>query len=351
VPIIVTCACGQKFQSSNEDAGRTARCPNCGRELVIPQPDPQLIPIPDPNPYAAPEITGDLGQERTSGKAISSLVLGLLSIFLCLSILTGIPAIILGVLGLTDINRSRGRVKGYAMAITGIVTGSLGCLMVFVSIALLLPAVQAAREAARRAQCVNNLKQIGLAMHNYASTHGSFPPAAITDKDGKPLLSWRVAILPYLGQNGLYNKFKLDEPWDSPHNKALLDEMPQTYHCLSEPLDPSKTATTTYQVFVGPKTMFEANRGTRIDEVPDGLSNTLMVVESTQRVPWTQPEDIPFNFTSHAPIAGVGSHHPGVFNALMADGSVHVIKNRTNPATLHARITRNNGEVIGPGED
>ena len=84
-----------------------------------------------------------------------------------------------------------------------------------VAIALLLPAVQSAREAARRAQCVNNLKQIGLAFHNYHSANNAFPRAAITDKQGKPLLSWRVAILPYIGQQGLYNRFNLDEPWDS----------------------------------------------------------------------------------------------------------------------------------------
>src|SRR6202789_1676353 len=106
--------------------------------------------------------------------------------------------------------------------------------IIAVLIALLLPAVQAAREAARRAQCVNNLKQIGLAMHNYHSANDAFPMPAITDKDGKPLLSRRVAILPYIEKQELYNKFKLEEPWDSPHNKALLKEMPTTYLCPSQ---------------------------------------------------------------------------------------------------------------------
>ena len=101
-----------------------------------------------------------------------------------------------------------------------------------VLVALLLPATQSAREAARRAQCTNNIKQIMLAMHNYLSANNSFP-RDITDKDGKPLLSWRVAILPYIEQAELYNKFKLDEPWDSPHNKELLKEMPPTFLCPS----------------------------------------------------------------------------------------------------------------------
>jgi hypothetical protein len=94
----------------------------------------------------------------------------------------------------------------------------------------LLPATQSAREAARRAQCTNNIKQIMLAMHNYHSANNSFP-RDITDKDGKPLLSWRVAILPYIEQAELYNKFKLDEPWDSPHKKELLKEMPTSFNC------------------------------------------------------------------------------------------------------------------------
>ncbi len=79
-----------------------------------------------------------------------------------------------------------------------------------------MPAVFASRSAAHRAQCTNNLKQIALAYHNVHSATNTFPPPAIADKDGKPLLSWRVAILPYVEQQELYNKFKLDEPWDSP---------------------------------------------------------------------------------------------------------------------------------------
>src|SRR2546421_2830108 len=93
--------------------------------------------------------------------------------------------------------------------------------IIAVLIALLLPAVQSAREAARRAQCTNNLKQIAIAMHNFHNQRSHFPAAAITDKQGQPLLSWRVAILPYLGDEeaALYQKFHLHEPWDSPHNK------------------------------------------------------------------------------------------------------------------------------------
>jgi prepilin-type processing-associated H-X9-DG protein len=213
-------------------------------------------------------------------------------------------------------------------------------------VALLLPAVQSAREAARRAQCTNNLKQIGLAMHNYLSANGAFPKPAITDKDGKPLLSWRVAILPYIEQQGLYNKFKLDEPWDSPHNKALINEMPATYQCPSRPV--TAPGQTTYQVFVGPGALFEQGKATGIADVTDGTSNTMMVVEAKEAMPWTKPDDLKFDpFAAADPsLYGTFSNHPGGFNAGFADGSVRFIKRSISPVVFKALITRASGEVI-----
>jgi prepilin-type processing-associated H-X9-DG protein len=216
-----------------------------------------------------------------------------------------------------------------------------------VLVALLLPAVQAAREAARRSQCVNNLKQIGLAMHNYHDLNGNFPTQAITDKAGKPLLSWRVAILPFLDQKTLYDQFHLDEPWDSPHNKELIKQMPQVYACPSRvQLEPG---TTTYRVFSGPGALFEANRPTRIDDITDGTSNTLMVVESSEAVAWTKPDDLKFDPKADLRanrFFGAGSMHPGGFNALMADGAVRFLKMSVAPQTFRALITRAGGEVI-----
>ena len=188
--IVFRCECGKQFETRDEDAGRRARCPDCQRELIVPQ----------PNPYAATEFASlhEVPPTRMSGKAIASFVLGLCSFVTC--ILTGVPALLLGIFALNDINNPKKRVTGQGFAITGIVMGSLSLLLIPVMIALLLPAVQAAREAARRAMCVNNLKQIGLAMHNYHERHGASPRPAIYDANGKPLLSWRVLILPYLEQ-------------------------------------------------------------------------------------------------------------------------------------------------------
>jgi prepilin-type processing-associated H-X9-DG protein len=337
VAILVTCTCGKQFQTVDENAGRRARCPDCGRELVIPGPG-QASGVGD-ELTPGPEKGGKVG---TSGKAIASLLLGISSLF-C-TVITGLPAIILGILGLSEIEKSGGRRTGKGMAITGVVFGAIGCtlMLIAIPIALLLPAVQAAREAARRSQCVNNLKQIGLAMHNYHDTYGSFPPAMTLDPDGKPLLSWRVLLLPFLDENSLYEQFKLDEPWDSPNNQPLLAKMPKTYVCPSFPV--SAPDVSTYQVLVGPGTLFEAPRGARISDLTDGTSNTLLVVETNAPVPWSKPSDL--TYQPKAPVAGLGSFHPGGYNALFADGSVKFLKNSMSPMTLDALITRNGGEVI-----
>jgi prepilin-type processing-associated H-X9-DG protein len=213
-----------------------------------------------------------------------------------------------------------------------------------VLIALLLPAVQSAREAARRAQCVNNEKQIGLAMHNFHSSNNVFPKPAITDKDGKPLLSWRVAILPYIEHKDLYDRFKLDEPWDSPHNKALLKEMPTTYLCPSRSYKGDYT--TTYQLMVGPGAMFEKDGETGIQHITDGTSNTIMVLEAETPVPWSKPDDLVFDPNAKPSFYGAGSNHPGGFNAVFGDGSVRFLKKSISLQVFKALLTRAGGEVL-----
>ncbi len=365
MPIPVACECGRQLMAKDEFAGRQTQCPDCGRELLIPDrpgdpasefpnspsSGPGPDPKPDPSPFAVrtdwepgPQKIGP-GTERTSGQAIASLILGLTSIFCLLNFLTGLPAIILGFLGLSEINKSHGQVKGKGLAITGLVTGFMGTLIMplMILIALLLPAVQAAREAARRAQCVNNLKQMGIAMHNFHDAYGQLPPWAITDENGTPLLSWRVSILPFIERSDLYERFRLDEPWDSPHNYALLQEMPLVYACPSDSNQSLETGLTGYQVLAGQGTLFEpGNEGIHFGEVFDGTSNTIMVVESTDLVEWTRPADLDPDQPA------VGSNHPGGFNTLFGDGSVRFLKDNIDLETLRALGTRAGGEVIPP---
>jgi prepilin-type processing-associated H-X9-DG protein len=212
--------------------------------------------------------------------------------------------------------------------------------------ALLLPAVQAGRETARRMQSSNNLKQIGLAMLNAEHANKSFPPAYTADKDGKPLLSWRVHILPYLDQNDLYKQFHLDEPWDSEHNKPLVAQMPAVYkHPKSAVSGEGKT---NYLTVRGEKTVFSGSKGVGLMDITDGTSSTVMTVEVSDEkaVVWTKPDD--FEYDEKDPIKGLVGLSPGGFNAGFADGSVRFLSSSIDPKTLNALFTRNGGEPVDP---
>jgi hypothetical protein len=207
----------------------------------------------------------------------------------------------------------------------------------------LVTAVQKVRQAAARMQSTNNLRQLGLAMHNYNDTFGSLPPRAVFNKDGKPLLSWRVMILPFIEQENLYKQFHLDEPWDSEHNKKLLAQMPKTYQLPGS----KETEKTFYQAFVGPGAFFEGTKKFRIPvDFPDGTSNTIMLVEAADPVPWTKPDDLPFH--PDKPLPKLGHHFGNGFNALLCDASVRFVSAKVSEKTLKAAITRNGGEVLGP---
>jgi prepilin-type processing-associated H-X9-DG protein len=202
--------------------------------------------------------------------------------------------------------------------------------------------VDRAQEAKLRHESQTNLKHIGLALHNHADTLLTFPPPANRSKNGKPLLSWRVAILPYLDEDNLYKQFKLDEPWDSPHNKKLLPRIPKFYQPVR---GPSKVpGGTYYQAFVGKGAAFELELKLRPADFTDGTSNTLMVVEAATPVPWTKPEDLPY--VEGQALPALGGQFGGNFNALFADGSVSFLSRDVDRDTLRAAITRNGGEVL-----
>lgn len=214
------------------------------------------------------------------------------------------------------------------------------------TVALLAVPVRQAREAARRSQCTNNLKQIALAMHNYHSAHNSFPAAFSASKDGKPLLSWRVHILPYLEANALYEKFHLDEPWDSDHNKALISQIPRTYVCPSGGRSLPAEGKTGYLTFRGAATLFPGAQGIKLQDVTDGTSNTILVVDAgdAAAVPWTKPAD--WEFPPALKTQGLFGHHPNGTNFAFADGSVRLLKDTIALKVLQALITRNGGEVV-----
>ncbi len=209
-----------------------------------------------------------------------------------------------------------------------------------------LPAVRSARMAATRSRSANNLKQILIALHSYADTYRGFPPAAICDKNGKPLLSWRVAILPFIDQEPLFKQFHLDEPWDSEHNKKLLSQMPLIYGVTAATkLGDSMTH---YRVFYGNGAAFELKKPVRFLDFTDGTSNTIMVVEAAEGVPWTRPDG--FEYDPKKPLPKLGAISPEGFWVAMADGSVRFLSHTIKESTLRAAITRNGGEIVNLNE-
>ena len=181
-------------------------------------------------------------------------------------------------------------------------------------------------------------------MHSYHEAHGAFPPAAICDKNGNPLLSWRVLLLPYVEENDLFRQFKLDEPWDSAPNHALLAKMPSVY----SPFDGRPTPqphTTYYRVFIGPGAAFEGTGGAEPqDGFPDGPGNTILIVQAAEAVPWTQPAELPYGPT--LPLPRLCGLFPDQFLVAFADAGTRNIPSSISEKTLRAIITRNGGERL-----
>ncbi len=282
-----------------------------------------------------------------------SLILGILSI-VCFGFLAGIPAIILGALALNKIGKSGGRLTGHGLAIGGLVTGIVGSLLgCLILPAMLLPAVQQVREAARRTDSSGRLREIGIALHNHHDLHQRLPAAGVADgdpADGRAL-SWRVHILPFLEQNHLYDQFRLDEPWDSPHNLTLVDQMPEVFRSPNYAGDPGKTI---YLAVVrrstnepGPSTVFgDGTRSSKFRDIEDGLSWTILVVEADleEAAIWTCPDD--WEFDPANPRRGLSNLRPNGFLAMFADSSVQLISDQVDDDTLRKLFLGDDGEVI-----
>jgi hypothetical protein len=205
------------------------------------------------------------------------------------------------------------------------------------------------RSRGDRALVSNNLKQIALALHNYHDANRTLPPAGISDAAGKPLLSWRVAILPYIEQQALYQQFDLTQPWDHPTNKALIAKIPAIY--LIPGVD-AREGHTHLRVLVGPGTMFEPRMGpggravgNHLARIPDGTANTFMVLEAAESTVWTRPDDLPLDPKGPLPKLGTS---PDGFHAAMGDGSVRFVRSTTSSDIWRVYLTGNNGIVRQP---
>jgi hypothetical protein len=359
-----TCSCGRQLAASEEHVGQTVACPNCGKHQTVP--GLTAVPPERQRPAPAAEITSasprrshfpeddDAAPRRTSGmsgKAITSLILGLLSF--CAPVLLSIPAIIFGFLALGDTRRGK---SGSALAIIGLVAGFLSIPLALVYlVGGLFYGVQRVRDTAARIESGNKIRQMTFAIHGYQDTFKKLPGHAIYSKDGRPLLSWRVAILPFIEGGGIYDKLHLDEPWDSPHNMQFLTAMPATYADARDP-ESAKKGFTHYQVFVGepgvsPRPIFvrAANDAMSLPRITasDGTSSTILIIEAADPVPWTKPEDIAYSPNTPLPRFGLGG---STFQFSTADGAVNGGWPTTgyDEANFRLGITMDDGKLFNP---
>jgi len=393
------CECGKQLQGREENAGRQVLCPSCGREQIIPDSGDDAIQAGE-TAFTPPHVTADVPPSRprldspreditssgTSGKATTSLILGILSLF-C-SFLTGLPGVILGILALRDIGRSRGRLSGQGLAIAGIATACVGSLLSCLLLLplMLLPAVQKVREAAARISCTNNLKQIGLALHTYHDQVGAFPPGWISrpGPDGDnvgPGWGWAAFLLPHLEQDNLHRQLNFALPVE---NSPAIRTAVKVYRCPSDPASgeafavvdgfgttSARAAPSSYAACVGGdesdtfgpagQGVFYRNSRTRLTDITDGTSQTILVGDRA----WSNAEGIwagaisrgvilrgPMNpnpgggaasypaatlVLAHSHLNNAttdtdgglddfSSKHSGGSNFLFADGSVHFIR-------------------------
>ncbi len=366
------CQCGRQLQAREGDVGRLAVCPLCRHQSVLPESDQprhgagtvslaasQIIeggkttsePL-RPTAPPCPDAPAFLLQ-RPSKKAVLSLLLGvpplllfaaailLLAPWSCLGVVS-LLALVLGISAFRDIVRSRGELSGKGPAIAGIVLGCLGLLGV--------PTLELTRKWAREERIRHedrmNLLQLAHAMHNHHDDRGHVPAAtAYRTRDGTPGLSWRVALLPYIEQDNLFKQFRLDEPWDSPHNIRLLPRMPRTYrHPLQK--DDGTAGLTHYQVFVGPGTPFEPRQppGQRVPEVGPRIpgsfplgTHTILIATAREPVPWTKPADLVFDPDQPLPLLGVTDRDG--FHIASASTHIEWIPKGTPEHALRARTS------------
>lgn len=279
--------CGKQFSVAEQYAGQSGPCAGCGKTITI----PPAAGMPA-KPFAPPAQSG-------GGFGLVAMVLG-------------------------------------------------GCLVASICVigllvALLLPAVQSAREAARRMQASNHLRQLGLAMHMYHDTYSCFPPAVVTDKDGKTLYSGRVLLLPFLEQQALYDQFDKDQPWDSPANMPLSQTNIMTF---TDPASAKRIAGQTDFLFVvGKGTLFdppEAYSG--MAKIIDGTSNTMMMVEiQNSGIHWSEPRDL----TISQPMSLPPGNHPNINLSLFYDGHTQALTKTTPPEIIRSLSTSGGGEQIG----
>lgn len=298
MPIPFSCPfCGQETLVEDEFAGQSGPCATCGKKITVPY-------VPAEQRFGSNDVV--TGIPYKSGPTATTIFL------------VAIGAIV---------------------AATGVIAAI---------VVLLFPALGVARSFAQRQKCDDNLTRIGEALQAYEAEQGSLPPAYIEGPDGKPMHSWRVLILPYLDEHGIYNDYDFSQPWDSPNNQQLTTSMPSVYSCPAEP-DGLSAGESNYMVIVGDPTAFPGAEAMSSNDVGDELAGTILVVEvPVQGVSWLKPQDLDIDRMQYV-INGefgeeISSAHPGGAHVLMADGTVRFLDDLMPSDFLQGMTTANGGE-------
>jgi hypothetical protein len=288
--------CGEKTLVEDQYAGLSGPCINCGKQIQLPQ--------------FAPNDSARVQRPPAA---------------------SGVPAWVSPLL--------RAVVGLVALVAIGVGFLSLG-----------RPAWQALRAKQLRGACADNLERIGLALKAYEEAHGCLPPAYFADANGKPMHSWRVIILPYLGaaERQLHAGYDYSKPWDAPENAMVLRQMPAVYAC---PADSNALSMkeTNYMVVVGSGTMFPGNSSRRRYEVTDSWDNTILVVEIASRgVAWTEPKDLDFaalNLTvNDGSRRSIGGNHEEGANVLLGDYKTILLEKDSSREYVEGLLTTSGGE-------
>ena len=307
MPISFQCShCGHRGEADEKYAGMTGPCPKCGQPMHIPQAAPNFGPAPNRGaatsaPPAAIGMPKETGARAQSGnKTLLWVLLG---------------------------------VGGFVVLLCG------GAVT-----AIVLPGIARVRESSRRVNDMVSGRELVVGIMNQESANRRFPPAYKADPKGKPLLSWRVMILPWIEQDSLFKQFKLDEPWDSPHNKQLLEKMPDVFRSRQSKAPPGYA---NWLAVRGPGCFLSPQgKGNLINEIPDGLTNTAMIVlvDDSRAVEWTRPDD--FDYDLQDPTKGLGKLYPGEFLAVMGDGIALRIPMKTDPEQIRRAFNGRDGQPV-----
>lgn len=201
-----------------------------------------------------------------------------------------------------------------------------------------LPVIRQSRGAARRLQSKKNLKKILLALHTYHEVHNHFPTAVVLGPDGKTPHSWRVELLPFLGQEALFKTYRFNEPWDSKNNKKVLSKMPAVFRYSK---DEGTANNSSYYAVVGENTLFGNKAGLKMRDVTDGTRNTIAVVEAKRDIPWTKPEDIQYDGKK---LPKLGGYFQDGYHVGLSDGGVQFFSENVDKDILKHLLEINDGD-------